>query len=126
MNASFAAEALVTLQNKSVLVVGDVMLDRFIDGSVSRISPEAPVPVLEKSRETEMGGAANVATNLASLGCEVRLVAVTGTDTQDTIVGLLGANMAIDFHQVIDPTGRPPRRQGPADGQQVLRSTRKS
>ena len=65
-----------------MLVIGDVMLDRFIDGSVSRLSPEAPVPVLEKSRETEMpGGAANVATNLASLGCDVRLVAVTGADT---------------------------------------------
>ncbi|GIS11193.1 MAG: hypothetical protein CM15mP115_03440 [Alphaproteobacteria bacterium] len=83
MNASFAADALVKLQDKSVLVIGDVMLDRFIDGSVSRISPEAPVPVLEKSRETEMpGGAANVATNLASLGCDVRLVAVTGADTR--------------------------------------------
>ncbi|MEC8088804.1 MAG: PfkB family carbohydrate kinase, partial [Pseudomonadota bacterium] len=124
MNASFAAEALVALQNKSVLVVGDVMLDRFIDGSVSRISPEAPVPVLEKSRETEMpGGAANVATNLASLGCEVRLVAVTGTDTQGhRIAGLLGANMAIDFHQVIDPD-RPTttKTRFRADGQQVLR-----
>ena len=49
MNASFAADALVKLQDKSVLVIGDVMLDRFIDGSVSRISPEAPVPVLAVS-----------------------------------------------------------------------------
>ena len=49
MNASFAADALVKLQDKSVLVIGDVMLDRFIDGFVSRISPEAPVPVLELS-----------------------------------------------------------------------------
>ena len=124
MNASFAADALVKLQDKSVLVIGDVMLDRFIDGSVSRISPEAPVPVLEKSRETEMpGGAANVATNLASLGCEVRLVAVTGADAQGhRIAGLLGANMAIDFHQVIDPD-RPTttKTRFRADGQQVLR-----
>jgi len=124
MNASFAADALVKLQDKSVLVIGDVMLDRFIDGSVSRISPEAPVPVLEKSRETEMpGGGANVATNLASLGCDVRLVAVTGADTQGhRIAGLVGANMAIDFHQVIDadrPTTTKTRFR--ADGQQVLR-----
>ena len=124
MNASFAADALVKLQDKSLLVIGDVMLDRFIDGSVSRISPEAPVPVLEKSRETEMpGGSANVATNLASLGCDVRLVAVTGADTQGRrIAGLLGANMAIDFHQVIDadrPTTTKTRFR--ADGQQVLR-----
>lgn len=124
MDATLAATALVALQRKSVLVIGDVMLDRFIDGSVSRISPEAPVPVLEKSRETEVpGGAANVASNLASLGCEVRLVSVTGDDPQGrAVASLLGANMAIDFHQIIDrnrPTTTKTRFR--ADGQQVLR-----
>lgn len=124
MDASAAAATLVDLQRESVLVIGDVMLDRFIDGSVSRISPEAPVPILEKGRDSEMpGGAANVACNLASLGCDVRLVAVTGDDPQGRrIAGLLGANMAIDFHQVIDherPTTTKTRFR--ADGQQVLR-----
>lgn len=124
MTPHSAAAALADLQKRSVLVIGDVMLDRFIDGSVSRISPEAPVPILEKSRETEMpGGAANVACNLASLGCDVRLVAVTGADPQGhRIASLLGANMAIDFHQVIDsdrPTTTKTRFR--ADGQQVLR-----
>ena len=124
MDAPSAANALVTIQKRRILVIGDVMLDRFIDGSVSRISPEAPVPVLEKSRETQMpGGAANVAGNLASLGCNVRLVSVTGDDAQGrSVAALLGANMAIDFHQVIDrnrPTTTKTRFR--ADGQQVLR-----
>lgn len=124
MDALSTANALVAIQKARILVIGDVMLDRFIDGSVSRISPEAPVPVLEKSRETRMpGGAANVAGNLASLGCDVRLVSVTGDDAQGrSVAALLGANMAIDFHQVIDrnrPTTTKTRFR--ADGQQVLR-----
>lgn len=124
MDASAAAATLVDLQRRSILVIGDVMLDRFIDGSVSRISPEAPVPILEKSRESEMaGGAANVACNLASLGCDVSLVSITGDDPQGRkVAGLLGANMAIDFHQIIDkdrPTTTKTRFR--ADGQQVLR-----
>ena len=124
MDAPSTANALVAIQKGRILVIGDVMLDRFIDGSVSRISPEAPVPVLEKSRETQMpGGAANVAGNLASLGCNVRLVSVTGDDAQGrSVAALLGANMAIDFHQVIDrnrPTTTKTRFR--ADGQQVLR-----
>jgi rfaE bifunctional protein kinase chain/domain len=64
-----------------VLVAGDVMLDRFIVGRVSRISPEAPVPVVQFQREyVQLGGAANVAHNLAALGAQVSLVGVVGTD----------------------------------------------
>jgi D-glycero-beta-D-manno-heptose-7-phosphate kinase len=63
------------------LVIGDLMLDHFLWGSVSRISPEAPVPVVDVSRETEMpGGAGNVAINMASLGAEVFLAGVIGED----------------------------------------------
>jgi len=124
MDASAAAASFIGFQRKSILVIGDVMLDRFIDGSVSRISPEAPVPILEKGSENQMpGGAANVACNLASLGCDVRLVALTGDDPQGRkVAGRLGANMAIDFHQVIDPD-RPTttKTRFRADGQQVLR-----
>lgn len=64
-----------------VLVVGDVMLDQFIWGSVSRISPEAPVPVLDFARESFMpGGAANVARNLVSLATPAELFGAIGTD----------------------------------------------
>lgn len=68
---------------RRVLVVGDVMLDRFIWGHVSRISPEAPVPVVEFEQESFMpGGAANVARNLAALGCQTALFGVTGRDPE--------------------------------------------
>ena len=65
----------------SVLVVGDVMCDTYLSGHVSRISPEAPVPVFESTGKRHvLGGAANVAANLRALGCEVRLLGVTGED----------------------------------------------
>jgi D-glycero-beta-D-manno-heptose-7-phosphate kinase len=63
------------------LVIGDLMLDHYIWGRVSRISPEAPVPIVEVSRETDMpGGAGNVALNLADLGAEVHVVGAIGQD----------------------------------------------
>ena len=64
-----------------LLVIGDVMLDRFIWGNVSRISPEAPVPVVEVSRESLYpGGAANVARNLTPFGATVELIGLSGSD----------------------------------------------
>ena len=66
---------------QTILVVGDVMLDQFLWGKVSRISPEAPVPVVEVARESFFpGGAANVARNLRALGSPVRIVGVLGDD----------------------------------------------
>ena len=66
---------LSTVQAKSVLVIGDVMLDKYVMGAVQRISPEAPIPVLSHSQTSQAtGGAANVARNLAQLGCQVTLV----------------------------------------------------
>jgi bifunctional ADP-heptose synthase (sugar kinase/adenylyltransferase) len=64
-----------------VLVVGDVMLDRYWFGEVSRISPEAPVPVVLIGREEQrLGGAANVAWNCKALGAHTRLLSVVGRD----------------------------------------------
>jgi D-beta-D-heptose 7-phosphate kinase/D-beta-D-heptose 1-phosphate adenosyltransferase len=66
---------------RRVVVVGDLMLDRYLWGRVDRISPEAPVPVVKLERETQTaGGAANVARNLAALGLEVRVAGITGDD----------------------------------------------
>ena len=124
MNATRIAESLVAMQARSLLVIGDVMLDRYIDGRVTRMSPEAPVPVLEKNAESDMpGGAANVACNLAAFGCDARLVAVTGDDVAgDRLASLLGSNMAIDFARICDPD-RPTTQKTRfrSDGQQVLR-----
>ncbi len=67
------------------VVIGDVMLDRYLWGDVERISPEAPVPVIKISKETDvLGGAANVAANLAALSCHVTLVGAIGDDTYGT------------------------------------------
>lgn len=64
-----------------VLVLGDIMLDRYLRGNVERISPEAPVPVVSVNDETvRLGGAANVAANVTSLGAQVRLLGVVGED----------------------------------------------
>ncbi|MCC6380567.1 MAG: hypothetical protein IT519_17255, partial [Burkholderiales bacterium] len=64
-----------------VLVVGDVMLDRYWFGEVERISPEAPVPVVHVARTEERpGGAANVARNVAALGAKASLLSVVGDD----------------------------------------------
>ena len=85
MDASTKAEIIDFLENRvqncKVLVIGDVMLDRYFYGNVTRISPEAPVPVncIEKKKDT-LGGAANVANNLAKLGCQVYLAGAIGDD----------------------------------------------
>ncbi len=76
-----AAEILQKLENQSVLIVGDVMLDRYLTGSVVRISPEAPVPVVLQSKtEDRLGGAANVALNILALGAVPILCSVVGED----------------------------------------------
>jgi len=81
----------VLFKNKRILVFGDIMLDRYIWGDTSRISPEAPVPVVEVLREScTAGGAANVALNLASLGLDVALCGLSGRDAVgDELVSIL-------------------------------------
>src|SRR5215213_11431174 len=74
-------ELLERSRRLSVAVVGDVMLDVYLVGAVSRISPEAPVPVVHVTEERfALGGAANVAANVAALGAECHLVGYVGAD----------------------------------------------
>src|SRR5438876_7441432 len=81
LDAKRAVEVVARFDGLHVLVVGDVMLDRFVVGRVTRISPEAPVPVVRfESEYVRLGGAANVAHNLAALGARVSLVGVVGPD----------------------------------------------
>ena len=81
LSVSRARQILKAAAKTRVLVLGDVMLDQFIWGSVSRISPEAPVPVVEFERESFMpGGAANVARNLTALGVPAEIFGAIGTD----------------------------------------------
>ncbi len=76
-----ASELFQKFRQMNVLVVGDVMLDRYLTGRVNRISPEAPVPVLEWDSEvTRLGGAANVAVNVRAFGASVSLCGIVGRD----------------------------------------------
>lgn len=92
----------------AILVVGDIMLDRFVYGDVERISPEGPIPVLTVRRETMMaGGAGNVLANLSGLGVQARIVAVTGRDAAaETLRGVL-AELGTDMAGLIAAPDRP-------------------
>jgi len=81
-----------------VLIVGDVMLDRFVFGTVDRINPEAPVPILEVSEVSHnLGGAGNVAMNLITLHEEVTLVGIVGDDDDGKLVQTLCERVGINF-----------------------------
>jgi D-beta-D-heptose 7-phosphate kinase/D-beta-D-heptose 1-phosphate adenosyltransferase len=86
------------LSRASVLVVGDAMLDRYVYGEVSRISPEAPVPILTVTREVAMpGGAGNVVRNLIALGAAAALVSVVGDDQAGSdLTGLVGGQQGVE------------------------------
>ena len=88
------------VKRKVVAVIGDVMIDRYLNGKVDRISPEAPVPILLHSNDRALaGGAANVAVNLSALGCDVRLVGSVGADmdAEDLTRILLDAGISTAF-----------------------------
>jgi rfaE bifunctional protein kinase chain/domain len=93
------------LAGRTILIVGDVMLDHFVIGRVDRISPEAPVPVVcYDHEEYRLGGAANVANNAASLGGRVELVGIVGTDAAaDTLRAALARAKIGSSGLVTDP-----------------------
>ncbi|MEO6982637.1 MAG: bifunctional D-glycero-beta-D-manno-heptose-7-phosphate kinase/D-glycero-beta-D-manno-heptose 1-phosphate adenylyltransferase HldE [Edaphobacter sp.] len=85
-----------------ILVIGDIMLDRYIHGDVDRISPEAPVPVIRHARRYERaGGAANVAMNLAGLGCQTFLAGFWGNDTEQAELAAILDRTGIDTTGVV-------------------------
>ena len=96
-------------QNKShALVIGDVMLDRYLIGTVGRISPEAPVPiVLLKDKNERAGGAANVAANLALLGITTRLIGSVGQDSEAIQLTQLITDFGIDITGLMVSNTRP-------------------
>jgi rfaE bifunctional protein kinase chain/domain len=95
-----------------VVVVGDLILDEYFWGEIERISPEAPVPVLHLRRAEHMlGGAANVARNLASMGALVSAAGVVGTDTAATALIDLLDEAGIDRESVLLEEGRPTTRK---------------
>ena len=92
------AAAIRLLGHTSVLVVGDVMLDRYVYGAVERISPEAPVPILAIDREIAIpGGAGNVVRNLTALGAAVAFISVVGDDQAGSeLTGLIGGQPNVE------------------------------
>jgi D-beta-D-heptose 7-phosphate kinase / D-beta-D-heptose 1-phosphate adenosyltransferase len=90
------------------LVIGDVMLDRYLMGEVNRISPEAPVPVvLIKSEQQRAGGAANVAANLALLGIQTRMVGLIGNDNEGQRLLAAMSEYGINTQAMITTSSRP-------------------
>lgn len=90
------------IQQIKIAVIGDVMLDRYFYGEVKRISPEAPVPVNKVTRITSvLGGAANVAANLAHLDCKVYVGGVTGDDDNRRLLEKMLAEAGIDYSGLI-------------------------
>jgi D-beta-D-heptose 7-phosphate kinase/D-beta-D-heptose 1-phosphate adenosyltransferase len=124
LDASTAAGLINSFQDCHILVVGDLMLDRFVDGTVTRISPEAPVPVLSQSRCQQMpGGAANVACNLAQLGAQVTLIGVCGDDAAASDLAAELSHFKTITFLPIAVAGRPTslKTRYRASGQQILR-----
>lgn len=120
-------EAIRRLDRTSALVVGDVMLDRYIYGRVERISPEAPVPVLAIDRELAMpGGAGNVVRNLTALGSAVAFISVVGDDQAGSdLTGLIGGQPNVEPWLLVQ-SGRTTtlKTRYLAAGQQLLRADR--
>ncbi|MEI8277020.1 MAG: PfkB family carbohydrate kinase, partial [Hyphomicrobiales bacterium] len=103
---------LTDLGNQTVLCIGDLMLDEFVYGDVTRISPEAPTPVIAVKRtEVMVGGAGNVARNLVSLGARCIFVGVVGDDDAGAaLTKALTTNVLIEFELVIDPARQTTRK----------------
>jgi len=90
-----------------ILVVGDVMLDRYWWGSVNRISPEAPVPIVQMEKTSLVaGGAANVAANLAGLGATPYLFGIKGDDAEGELMTTVLAERGIENHNILPIAGR--------------------
>lgn len=95
------------IQKLRIAVIGDVMLDRYFWGEVKRISPEAPVPVTRiKDMKSTLGGAANVAANLAGLGCRVFMGGVTGDDDNRQILEQIMKDAGIDCKGLVKSKNR--------------------
>ncbi|MEW6719649.1 MAG: PfkB family carbohydrate kinase, partial [Thermodesulfobacteriota bacterium] len=129
-DASFLSDAerwVAVFPSCRVLVVGDIMLDEYVFGTVGRISPEAPVPVVAVTRDARVpGGAANVALNLAGLGTGVEMAGLVGNDAAGRDVVRALRRRKIGVSAVLADTERPTtvKTRVIAHSQQVVRVDR--
>ena len=120
------AKLIQAFRQKNILIIGDIILDRYIFGKVSRISPEAPVPVVDVARESFLlGGAANVANNIIALGGKVTVAGVVGKDRAGDVTRELLAASGISGDGIIEDS-RPTtvKSRVIAHNQQVVRFDR--
>jgi D-glycero-beta-D-manno-heptose-7-phosphate kinase len=129
MNSKRLRDILTRFPRQRILVVGDVMLDQFLWGKVSRISPEAPVPVVEVTRESLFpGGAANVARNLRALGSSVSVLGALGDDEAGEELRELLEQQGIETDGLIVDPNRPTtiKTRIVAHNQQMVRFDRET
>lgn len=126
---TWIADLLAAMRGRSIAVIGDLMLDEWYWGSVRRISPEAPVPVVEVHDHTyTLGGAGNVANNLAALGAKVSVFGVIGNDEAgDRVLGLFH-KLRVDASGIARVGSRPTTQKMRivAHNQQVVRADREA
>ncbi|MGJ8723026.1 MAG: bifunctional heptose 7-phosphate kinase/heptose 1-phosphate adenyltransferase [Roseibacillus sp.] len=122
-------EQLARLRELKVLVVGDVMLDRYVFGRVSRVSPEAPVPVCEAVEDRAvLGGAGNVCRNLSDFGCQTSIIGLVGKDESSAEVHALCDSLKIESCGLVCDGERPTsvKTRVLGNGQQIVRVDRES
>ena len=108
MTASSIDTILDSFRSKRIAVIGDIMLDKYIFGHVSRISPEYPVPVVDVTHEDyRLGGAANVALNTQSIGAKTILIGITGADSNREILLDLFRKRGLATEGLISDPSRP-------------------
>src|SRR5262249_19903742 len=124
MNRQRVEEILNQFSAKTILIVGDVMLDEFIWGKVARISPEAPVPIVEVLNETyRLGGAANVAANIQELGGQPISIGVVGKDEPgNRVLDLLKEHAIEGFAVARDDRPTTLKTRIVAHSQQIVRA----
>ena len=127
MDKTRLQEILNDFQSKSVLVIGDLMLDQYYWGSTDRISPEAPVPIVRINSINNMpGGAGNVALNLAKLNCKTWIAGLVGDDEQGRVLKSTLTKEGINTDCLVASTDRPTtvKTRIIAQSQQILRTDR--
>ncbi len=129
VNLSRIDEIFESVGGNQIIVIGDLMMDRYFWGEVNRISPEAPVPVVEVKEETLLlGGAANVATNIRKLGDDPYLIGVVGNDIRSETFSILLGDKGIRSDGIVMDNGRPTtiKTRIIANNQQVVRADHES
>lgn len=120
-------ETIKKFKDTRILVIGDLILDRFIWGRVNRISPEAPVPVVDvESQNYALGGAANVASNIVSLGGSATVMGIVGRDRAAERIRAILAEQDIDFMAIEDKRPTTVKTRVIAHNQQVVRFDQES